>query len=127
MDKSFVTLEQNICQVCGTKFDTGALLLDRRMRDTFDKYTVTDYGLCPECQKLNNDGYIALVVADPAKSKTEPNGNLKIENAYRTGEIIHLRYTAFERIFNMPHNNLPMGFIDQETAKKLKELPKNDN
>ena len=31
-DKSHVSLEQHVCLVCGTAFDTGAILLDKRLR-----------------------------------------------------------------------------------------------
>lgn len=47
-DKSHVSLEQHVCLVCGARFDTGAVLLDRRLRASMEYQTVTDWGLCPE-------------------------------------------------------------------------------
>ncbi len=32
-DKSHVSLEQHVCLVCGTAFDTGAILLDKHERE----------------------------------------------------------------------------------------------
>jgi len=46
-DKSHVSLEQRVCLVCGTTFDTGAILLDKRLRQHLDRHTVTGWGLCP--------------------------------------------------------------------------------
>ena len=48
MPKSYVTIEQHVCPVCGKAHDTGTILLDRRLRERFDMYTPTGYGLCPE-------------------------------------------------------------------------------
>jgi hypothetical protein len=106
MEKSHVTLIANLCLVCGTQFDTGELALDRRLRPVFDMHTVMGMGLCPEHEKLYKDGYIALVACDTEKSTVEPSGQIKPENAYRTGAIAHVKAEAWSKIFNVP---LPMG------------------
>ena len=49
-DKSHVSLEQHVCLVCGTAFDTGAILLDKRLRASMERHTATGWGLCPEHQ-----------------------------------------------------------------------------
>ena len=36
-DKSHVSLEQQLCLMCGTAFDTGNILLDRRLRALEDE------------------------------------------------------------------------------------------
>lgn len=59
-DKSHVSLEQHVCLVCGAAFDTGAILLDRRLRASMKHHTATGWGLCPEHQKLSDDGFVAL-------------------------------------------------------------------
>ncbi|WP_430522156.1 hypothetical protein [Pseudomonas aeruginosa] len=46
-DKSHVSLEQHVCLVCGTAFDTGAILLDKRLRASMERHTATGWGLCP--------------------------------------------------------------------------------
>jgi hypothetical protein len=89
MSKSHVTMEQHKCAVCGKDYDTGALLLDTRLGKRFEMHTVTGWGLCPEHQKLYDDGYVALVGADLAKSKLLSNGNCTPEGAWRTGECKH--------------------------------------
>ncbi|HHW2678374.1 hypothetical protein [Pseudomonas aeruginosa] len=57
-DKSHVSLEQHVCLVCGTGFDTGAILLDKRLRASMERHTATGWGLCPEHQKLSDDGLL---------------------------------------------------------------------
>jgi len=66
--KSHVGMEQKVCPVCGTAFDTGTILLDKRLRNSLERKTVTGWDLCPEHAKLWKKGYIALVECDPEKS-----------------------------------------------------------
>ena len=122
-DKSYVTLEQQICKVCGRPFDTGALLLDEYLRNRFDMHTVTGWGMCPDDQKKYDDGFIALIETrnSPAGSTMQPS------DADRTGVVIHVRETAFTQLFKTPSRDdkgvmLPMAFIDNEVVKKLQEI-----
>jgi len=101
-EKSHVSLEQHACLVCGTTFDTGAILLDKRMRASMEPHTTTGWGLCPEHQKLFDDGYVALVECDPERSGPPADGRLKPEQAYRTGRLAHLRRPVFSQIFDVP-------------------------
>ena len=101
-DKSHVSLEQHVCLVCGTAFDTGAILLDKRLRASMERHTATGWGLCPEHQKLADDGFVALVECDPQRSGSQAGGRMKPEQAYRTGRLAHLRRTVFAQVFNVP-------------------------
>jgi hypothetical protein len=124
MEKSHVTMERLMCIVCGKEFDSGNLLLDTRMRKQFDKHTTTGYGLCEEHKKLHEDGYLALIVCDESKSKPVGDG-LKNEDAHRTGEIIHIRRTAFKKIFtgvSAEAINGAVMFLSSETAEQLKQI-----
>src|SRR3546814_5168048 len=47
-DKSHVSLEQHVCLVCGVAFDTGAILLDKRLRASLERHTATGWGLRSE-------------------------------------------------------------------------------
>lgn len=125
--KSYVTLVQHICPVCGIKFDTGELLLDRRLKDTFEHHTVTGMSMCAQCQKLSDDGYVALVVCDPTKSviteRADKSHNCKPGDAHRTGEIAHVRRTAFNKIFDVPiADNVPLVFIEPAVFTMLQTL-----
>jgi len=100
-DKSHVSLEQHVCLVCGVAFDTGAILLDRRLRASMERHTVTGWGLCAEHQKLADDGFVALVECDPQRSGS-PGGRLRPEQAYRTGRLAHVKRHVFAQLFNVP-------------------------
>lgn len=80
-DRSHVSLEQYFCLVCGVAFDTGAILLDKRLRASMECHTATDWGLCPAHQKLSNDDLLALVEYDPQRSGAQADGRIKPEQA----------------------------------------------
>lgn len=113
---SHVAMEQKVCHICGNTYNTNAILLHKRLGNITNP--ITGYGTCQECQKLKNDGYIALVVVDNQGSSKV----LKPDEAHRTGEIIHMRKSAFANIFNIPAGDHDMMFIDPDAAEKLKSL-----
>lgn len=122
MDKSYVTLEQHLCEICGTKFDSGAILMDMRLRDKFKHKTLTGYGVCPDCQEKKDEGYIALVGCDESKSPRLANGNLKQEDAHRTGELIHIRESVWDDIFDCPPPKGKVCFCETKVIDHLRQL-----
>lgn len=129
MSKSFVTLAQHVCPICGRPEDTGELLLDKRMRDRFEMHTPIGWGLCKEHQAKFDEGYIALVEIDEAKSKGMPTP--KPEDVWRTGPIAHVRFAAADQIFNVPltktdGSRLPFIWVDGKVIKMLEEMVSGD-
>jgi len=59
--------------------------------------------LCPEHEKLFAAGYVALIECDPERSHMR-SGAVRVmpEQAYRTGQIAHLKREAFGKAFNVP-------------------------
>jgi len=100
--KSYVSLEQHLCLVCGSTFKTGDILVDRRMRPSMEMYTTTGWGLCAEHQKLSDDGFLALVECDPQRSDKGPNGTLSNNGAFRTGRLAHIKREKCASVFNQP-------------------------
>lgn len=118
--KSYVTLEQACCPACGKTFDTGALLLDRRMRDRFEMHTVTGFQLCPDDQQKVDEGYVILVAIDPAKSGGYRDTK-KPQDVYRTGVIAYLRKEVARQI--MPAiGDHPLVWVDDEVIKQLEAM-----
>lgn len=109
--KSYVSMEQHRCRFCGKTFDTGVVLLDRRLVFSMERSTVTGWGLCPEHQAKVDEGYILLIGATSAG----PNGTLTGENAMLTRD-------AYEMLFDAP---IPAGGItlcEPQVIEQLKEL-----
>ena len=123
-EKSHVSLEQHVCLVCGTRFDTGAILLDRRLRASMERHTATGWGLCPEHQKLSDEGFVALVECDPQRSGSPAGGGrVKPEQAYRTGRLAHLKREAFAQVFNVPiAADQPCVFVEPGVIEQLQTM-----
>ena len=100
-EKSYVSLECQVCVVCGVAYDTGTLLLDKRLRATLEHHTTTGWGLCTEHQRLFDEGFVALIECDPQRSGSlSETGRLKPEQAYRTGQLAHLKRDVFATVFD---------------------------
>src|SRR5262245_23107364 len=121
-EKSYVTLEQQKCVVCVKDFDTNNLLMDMRLRNTFDMHTLTGWGLCPECKGKIDAGYVALVGVDPAKTVADDIHHPKPHEVWRTGDIMFLRASAWERMFDVPVPEKRVAWVDPELVQKLKKL-----
>jgi hypothetical protein len=79
MDKSYVTLEQ--CILCHE--DTGNLMLDRRLRETFEMHTTFPTSVCDKCKEKYLKKGVMLVNPE-------------------TGSLVVLKEEAFKRIFDKP-------------------------
>lgn len=123
-EKSHVSLEQRVCLVCGVAFDTGGILLDRRLRARFERRTTTGWGLCVEHQRLFDDGYIALVECDPQRSGSPMAGDkLKPEQAYRTGRVAYVRREAFAKLLGVQiRERQACVFVDPEVIDRLQKV-----
>lgn len=119
--KSHVSLEQQVCVVCGKPFDTGAVLLDKRLKDSMESHTVTGWGMCPAHEEQRANGFVALVECDPTKTPVD-NHTVKQEEAYRTGVIVHIRREVWSEIFDVPAPDDGVLFIDPDVTKVLVSL-----
>ena len=120
-DKSHVSMERRVCLICAVEYDTGALLIDKRLRASMNRYTTTGWGLCPKHQQLFDKGFVALIECDPDKSGNPSDGHLvKPGQAYRTGKIAHLKREVFPRIFNTSiRPDMPYVFVEPGVIDKL--------
>ena len=120
--KSYVTIEQQMCPVCGKVQDSGAILLDQRLRERFNQHTTTGYGMCEEHEKLRQYGFIALVVVDETKSPVT-GSTLHTQDAYRTGEVINIKAAALKDMLSdkAKYPNKGMAFIPQTFADVLRK------
>ena len=123
-EKSHVSLEQRVCLVCGVTFDTGCILLDKRLRASMQRHTTTGWGLCAEHQKLSDDGFVALIECDPQRSGSPSGADcMKPEQAYRTGRLVHLKRDVFARVFNAPiAADQPCVFVEPGVIERLQSM-----
>jgi len=121
--KSHVSMEQHECFICGKLYDTGAVLLDRRLRQSLERHTVTGSGLCPEHQKIHDDGFIFLIECDPEKSERPgASGTLKASQVHRTGVVTQVRRDLFLELFDLPpsQRDVPAVYVEPRVNELLK-------
>lgn len=115
--KSHVSMEQRVCPVCGVAFDTGSILLDKRLKQSMERKTTTGWSFCPEHQARREEGYVALVEVDEAKSTRRPDGNFDPGDVWRTGQIVHVRRAVADRLFDVPVGDL--AYCGGEVVQRL--------
>jgi len=118
----FVAMATHICPVCGIEHEHDTeILIHKHLRAIPKDKRCTGYGLCEEHDKLHKDGYIALIVVDNPESEQD---TMKPEDADRTGDIAHMRYTAFNEIFSLNlDTNTPFAFLSKEAFNCVKSIP----
>lgn len=119
-DKSHVGMETRLCLVCGVEYETGAILLDRRLVKSLERKNCTGWGMCEEHQKLKDEGYVALVGCDESKSRVK-GGTVMPEGVYRTGDIAHIKSEAFQEMFDCDVPKDGVAFCDSRVIEELKK------
>lgn len=118
MEKSYVSLEQKLCIICGKKHDVG-VLLDMHLRNSLERHTLTGYTNCDDCQAKVDEGYVAAVeISNDGEGKEQ---TLKTEEADRTGVLVWIRQTLLDEILNVKVTT-PMIFITPDFTEMLKNL-----
>ena len=112
MNKSYVGMGFNACPVCGIKH-SEAVLIHKRMKEVLTKVEFLGWAMCPEHQKLKDEDYIALVEVT--------NQPKNLADADRTGNIAHVRSSAWPNIFNAPLPDQGLAFVEVGTIAKLQE------
>lgn len=121
--RSYVSLEQAACPACGKVYDTGAVLLDRRLQESMEHKTCTHWKPCNECSGKMAEGYVVLVAVDESKSKRNPDGTIPPSGAFRTGGVAFVRRSVWERVFRgMEAPDAGFCFAAPEVLEKLREL-----
>lgn len=125
-ERSHVSLERKLCKVCVSDFETNAILLDKHLRPSLERTTLTGWGLCPACQDLHDKGYVAIVGVSNAYR--EGQTVLTPSSAKRTGDIAHLRRSAWQQVFNSPvpadadGELLPLVFASDDVITLIKDM-----
>lgn len=118
-EKSFVTIIAKICIVTGKQFETGELMIDQRVKNSFETFTIDGYGISPEVQEKIDDDYIALIGFDATQSHPNPK---QYSDFYRTGEVAYLKSNVFQDIFTVELPKEKFTFVEKEVISHLQTL-----
>jgi len=120
--KSFTTIEQRVCRVTGKKYDTNTLLIDKRLREKYEMYTITGWGFSPEVVEKFEEGYVALVEVDETKSSKDDKGQITPQGAYRLGRVAYIKKKVLLEL--VPTLKIEyMGFCGSDFLKYLASIP----
>ena len=120
---NIVAMEQQVCIACGKRFDTGSILLSRRLDRDIPRAVATGWGLCPEHRQKVDEGYVILVALDPAKSSIkESTETVRPADACRTGDMVYVKNAAFDRVFNVARPQEGVAFVEPEVIAMLKQM-----
>ena len=117
---SHVAIAEHICPICSNKHTHNTeILIHKRLKDIPKDKRITGYSLCEEHQELADKGYIALVEA----SNGTEGGTLTLQNAERTGRLVHVKRDVFNDLFNVEAPDLGMIFVGVGVIAHLEEIP----
>ena len=117
---NYVAMATKQCPVCLDIHEHNAeLLIHKRLRSIKEEDRFTGHALCEPCEKLQDDGFIALI-------ETSNEGvidTLNNSEALRTGRIAHITRRAADDIFDMDlESDLDMVFIETGVIEMLEEM-----
>jgi len=114
MSDNHVAMEKKMCIVCAKDYETGAVLLSTRFDRIENRFVPignprTGMGMCPACEALKAQGYIAIV------------GAIEHTNT-RTGTYAHIKEDAWHKIFTMPVPGKMVAFAGPDVMDFLAKL-----
>lgn len=113
-------LKPRLCPICG-KSDSSRLILSKEETlAALELQKRSDWALCKEHQKLFDEGFIALVEAEP---RLMVDGIVKETDARRTGKICHVRRSVAENLFGEAIDpRWPMVFCPPNVLESLQAM-----
>lgn len=115
------SLITNVCPICGAKKEDSIALLGKLPDDKEAPRHMNIPKQCDECtDKLEKKQMGCLIVADEKLSKPS-SGSIKLEDVYRTGEILWVNKEFFDRVFKSNGNDRRVCIVTSEVAKHLKK------
>ena len=87
-----------LCPIC--QKENGALLLDRRLRKTFEHFTIDPKGVCDKCKKQYLS--VGVLLINP-----------------QTGSLLILKDSAFKRLFSIPIPVNKITFAEEEVIDRI--------
>lgn len=120
--EDYVRMEQAVCPVCHKVHNHGGIVMNMKLKSIPEKQALTHVALCEEHQKLFDNGYVAIVEADLARSETTHEGGgtrVKPGGAYLLGRCVHIREEKCAEIFNVPTPDEGVMYCDAEVIDSL--------
>ena len=119
--KSHVSIEKKQCPICLVTHDKDCgVLLDKELKNTLEKETVTGFSFCESCQELKDQDYVALIELKSSPSKDELN--VRESCHLRTGVIAHSPRLALKSILNIPIPEDDIMFVQLGVIQQIQQI-----
>lgn len=125
MSELGVACVHELCPICLSKMNEHIIMnmelsesRAKKVEEMHNKPIDFSHKPCDECQKLVDDGFLALISIDPEKSNAK-DGHVKLYDIYRTGSFYWLNKEKALHLLEVESYNLPFMLLDQETYDKL--------
>lgn len=113
---SYVSVATKACIICGTEYESGEILLDKKMKDKLERTTCTGLGApCPTCDKKYKDKFVLIGVSDD--DANVEGERLDAAEVNRTGMVVGIPNELAKEMFGDVHS--PIGFMGEGELKKL--------
>lgn len=121
-------LVHEVCPICCAKTNEQIVLNQKLTKKAavqvkeMNGKTIGFSNPCDECQGHIDDNFVAIIGIDPSKSNPE-NGSVKLENIYRTGQLLWLKRHVAQSIFSWDRPE-PFILVEDEVIHILTESKK---
>lgn len=124
-------LVHKLCPICCAKTDEQIVLNQKLTKEAAEQVkemhskAIGFSEPCSECQTQIDNDFIAVIGINPNKSNPE-KGYVKLENIYRTGQLLWIKHHIAKSIFNWNRPE-PFIFVENEIIYLLTQKVEADN
>lgn len=125
MSELGVACVHELCPICLSKMNEHIIMnmelsesRAKKVEEMHNKPIGFSAKPCEECQKLIDQGYIALISIDPSKSNVK-NDRVNLKDIYRTGGFSWLKKDKTLQLLDIEEYSLPFILLDTELYTKV--------
>ncbi|MFC4311693.1 hypothetical protein ACFPN2_21585 [Steroidobacter flavus] len=117
---SYVSIDRGDCVVCGCKFETGTLMIEREVPA---EGCVLGWELCPSDAQMHKFGFAAIVECELDMTAAKAGDVIQPHAVKRTGNLMHVTRETFTSLFNtQARPTLPCAYVPAGTVQQLRAL-----
>ena len=128
MDQSYVGMESKECILCKEEYETGSLLLDKRLRKSLDRLNCTGPGLCNTCKTTHTGlpieeyDHVALIEATNPVYNRDRRGRKRLESAETSGTVCFMRRECYAQMFDVDLGDWEFCMVEPEVMAMLSQM-----
>lgn len=127
-DKSHVGMESKTCILCDSEYETGAILLDRRLRESLERLNNTGPGLCNSCKEehtglpLDEYDHVALIEGSNPVYEYDSRMRKRLTSCDTTGKVCFMRKGCYDDMFDVDLGEWEFCIVEPDVMNWLEQL-----